>query len=775
MKDEILQFLSGLSLFSSIDKKELDRIAELIGVNKEKKGNVLFFQGKSRIQYFYIIREGEIVLYFDKKNKKETIGLLKKGETFGGISILMNSGMMVRNVLVKKDVVLYTLPKKFFLELCTKFESFYEYFINTYSNRMLDKTYASVIATEHARKFVYTVEPFSFIPEEAIEKIAPLMSVINFPKDTTLFIQGESKLEHIYILNTGAARCYYISEDGKKNDYIMNKGDIYGGYCILSNKSIANNTLKTEENTSFYKLPKEHFKDICNRYTITAEYFTDPFGERILKKSYSYLISGNIGADEDTLGFFNNSVGSLCNKDLIFCNSLDSIQDAAYIMSRHKCGSILIKNDNAEFVGIVTDTDLREKVIAEGYNIEKPVSDIMSSPLFAVDERSFIFEALFASMQKNRRHLAVKNDEGKIIGVLTHRDILNAQGQSPFFFARDISSAQSMEKIIKKQKELPKTIGGLITKGAKARHVTRFISVISDEILNRIMEFVIDEIGQPPVKFVFMIMGSDGRQEQTLKTDQDNAIVFEDVGKTDEKDVTAYFLKLGEKVCNLMDKAGYTFCPGNIMAKNPKLCKPMTEWKKYFSTWIYEAEPEDLLHASIFFDFRKGYGDEDIINELRTFLFDSLKSWSGFFRRLTENALHFKPPLGFFRNFRVESKGEHKNSFDIKRAMMPVVDFARIYALHNSIENTNTYERLRHIYLKGKLSRTDYKDIDQAYDFMMQLRFVRQIKAIVKEKRAPDNYINPATLSRLEQKMLKVIFKKIEKFQDDASLTFLGM
>ncbi|MBU2623320.1 MAG: cyclic nucleotide-binding protein, partial [Proteobacteria bacterium] len=169
------------------------------------------------------------------------------------------------------------------------------------------------------------------------------------------------------------------------------------------------------------------------------------------------------------------------------------------------------------------------------------------------------------------------------------------------------------------------------------------------------------------------------------------------------------------------------------------------------------------------------YGDSNLTVQLRKYLLKSLGGWEGFFRNLSENALYFKPPIGFFRNFVVESKGEHRDALDIKSAMTPVVDFARIYALKNGIEETNTQERLYQLYLKKILNWQDYNEIDQAYSFMMQLRFVRQITSIIDEKSKPDNYINPKKLSRMEQTLLKEIFKKIEKIQTKLGFEFTGM
>ena len=280
---------------------------------------------------------------------------------------------------------------------------------------------------------------------------------------------------------------------------------------------------------------------------------------------------------------------------------------------------------------------------------------------------------------------------------------------------------------------------------------------------------------EPPAPFVFIILGSEGRMEQTLKTDQDNAIIYEDVEEHLQEDVHKYFLEFGEKICNWLDMAGYAFCEGGIMAKNSKWCQPMSVWKKYFHSWIRTAEPQDLLQSSIFFDFRGAYGEMQMVENLRKFLFGALKGWSGFFRHLTENALHFKPPIGFFRNFVVESKGKHRNKFDIKSAMMPIVDLARIYALNHQVVETNTRERIHSLYLKKVFSQQEYNEIDKAYSFMMQLRFVRQINAIIEENTKPDNYINPKKLSRIEQKMLKEIFARIEKFQERLDFDFTGL
>lgn len=342
---------------------------------------------------------------------------------------------------------------------------------------------------------------------------------------------------------------------------------------------------------------------------------------------------------------------------------------------------------------------------------------------------------------------------------------------------RAISEANSIEKIIEKHSQLPRLLYGMINSGAKIRNVTWLITTFSDTILKKIIGFAIEELGPPPVNFSFIILGSEGRKEQTLKTDQDNAIIFEDIEKGAEKskgDVKNYFLKLGDKVCTWLDRSGYNFCPGNIMAKNPKWCQPLSVWKEYFSIWIHAAGPEDLLHSSIFFDYRFVYGEPALFDSLNKYLFDSLVGWTGFFRHMTENAVSFKPPLGIFGNFLVKSKGTYRNCLNIKSAMTPIVDFARIYALHNSIKETNTQERLYQLYLKKQLSSKEYNEIEQTFTFIMQIRFLHQLNAIINEDMKPDNYINPKNLSTIQQKTLKEVFKSIAKMQTKISFEFTG-
>ena len=774
MTSQIFSFLSNMPHFSLLPESDLEKITAAVTERKHPKGTVLAVKGETRIENIFIVTKGSLSLHDEKKGEWKLIGYIKAGEVFGGITILMNSGISLQTVMAETDCRGYLIPAALFQELCTRHKAFFDYFIENFSHNIFDDSLAGIIETGQAKYFLFGVAPFSFLPEEEIEKTAAALSVVRYPADTVLFVQGRSRLGHLYILQKGAAERYYETRNEKTMRGVLSEGDIFGGISILHNNGIAVRSFRVNEPTLFYLLPKDKFLSLCDLYPTFIEYFTDIFGKRMLERSYAAIIAKTMQPLEVEGRLFNQPVSAICTLEPIFGDTNMSIQSAAKKMGNAQIGALFLKSPDGNCAGVVTERDLTGRVIATGHDVSRPVTEIMSTPVISIPMDAPVFEACMAMMQQNLRHLAVTNTENQVVGILSSRDILKSQGQSPLFLIQETEEAGCMAEIIEKHDRLPLVLRNLIASGAQSKNLTRFTTTVSDAILKKIMGFTLDELGPPPVKFAFMILGSEGRREQTLKTDQDNAIVYEDVADKSEEEIKAYFLRFGEKACTLLDQAGYAFCTGDIMAKNPDWCLPLSQWQKNYSTWIHAASPEALLHASIFFDFRCGHGDTILIDRLRSFLFKSLEGWRGFFRHLTENALHFRPPLGFFRNFVVESKGKHQSKFDIKSAMMPIVDFARIYALKNKIESTNTLDRLYELQLKGVLTPKEYEELNIAYSFLMQLRLARQITAILDEDQAPDNYINPKKLTHIEQKMLKGIFTRIEDFQSKMDFDFIG-
>lgn len=775
MDDPAADFLASIRPFSSLPKEALGDISARLISKNFPEGSALTAQGRTRLHSLYILRSGRLEAYFEDRGKKVLTVSLLPGDIYGGISILMNGGVSIRTVLVREAASLYLLPADRFLKICSGHRPFHEHFVEAFGKRMADEAYAARVTEGQALTFLSAVAPFSFLPEEAVEKAAAQLTMVFYPKDTVVLYQDSSRVENLYIIHKGAAERYY-EENGRKTLLaLLGEGEIFGGISILMNENRAVRTLKTTEDSYFFTLPAQVLLDLCEQHEAFSEYFSDTFGKRMLDRSYASIIARSLHPGGEGLQFFDQPVSTMFSRLPVTCEIHTPIQQAAAEMSRHHSSSILVRHRSGQVVGLVTDHDLRNKVIATGFDIRHPVSEIMSSPLKTIPAQSLVFEALIAMMNENVKHLAVTDAGGRVVGMITNRDLVNAQSRSPLFFIREILSAREPGDVLDKSGQLPRLIQGLMHSGAKAKNITRMITTVSDAILHRIVEYCLEQMGPPPCRFAFMVLGSEGRREQTLKTDQDNAIVFEDLpdGKG-QAGVHDYFLKLGDRVCTLLDRAGYAFCKGEVMAKTPRWCQPLSVWKGYFKSWIHTAEAKDLLESSIFFDFRTGYGNSELVDELRRYLFDSLTGWSGFFRHLTENALHYKPPLGFFRNFVVESKGEHRNLLDLKGAMVPIVDIARIYALKNRIDETNTMERLARLHQAGVFPPETFNELDLAYGFLMQMRFSRQVTAVIEEKAPPDNYINPKKLSPVEQTMLKEVFKRIEKYQVQLSFEFTG-
>ncbi len=460
-------------------------------------------------------------------------------------------------------------------------------------------------------------------------------------------------------------------------------------------------------------------------------------------------------------------------RDIISCPMNTSVRKAAALMTRMKYSAVLVTSEGGEYIGIVTDRDIRNRVVAAGMDIENPVFEVMTAPLVVIRDNTLIFDAFLAMHERAVRHLAIADAENNIISVISSEELLQVQRHASSFLLREISVAASVNEVASIQQRLPFIVRALVESGAKSRNVSKIITSVSDAVLRRLSEFAIDDLGKPPVPFAFLALGSQGREEQTLYTDQDNAIVYQDVPENSRQAVARYFSKFADIVCRGMDHCGYHFCPGDSMAMNPKWCQSLSTWKQYYTSWIHQSDPQDLLTLSIFFDFRCVYGDDSFSTELRRHLFATAENQSGFFLHLTKNSLLHKPPVGLLGNIQLESKGEHAETFNIKNTLIPISDFARLYAIKFAVAATNTIERYQQLRLKGVLQESTYQELLLAYNYLMQMRLRHQTS--LQQKHIPlDNAVRPSELTQIEIKTLKNTFSQIASIQKALSYDFTG-
>jgi CBS domain-containing protein len=300
------------------------------------------------------------------------------------------------------------------------------------------------------------------------------------------------------------------------------------------------------------------------------------------------------------------------------------------------------------------------------------------------------------------------------------------------------------------------------------------LSSICDAVTQRLIDLSFETLGPPPAPFAFIAMGSQGRQEQSLLTDQDNGIIYLLSPDHNPDQISGYFLKLGERVCAGLALAGYNLCRGNVMASNPRWCRSLTDWLSTFDQWIDKSEPQEIVDTSIFFDFRTVYGDFRITNDLRLYINDRLRNESAFFHHLSQNALVFKPPIRLVGNIYIGGGDtDHSGEINLKDAMMPLVSFARLYALRHQINQTHTLGRIETLTDKGLIITSSRDEISESYNYLMQLRLENQVLAIVNGY-PPQNTINPGRLGRIQKELLKHAFAQIVAVQKKISYDFLG-
>lgn len=309
--------------------------------------------------------------------------------------------------------------------------------------------------------------------------------------------------------------------------------------------------------------------------------------------------------------------------------------------------------------------------------------------------------------------------------------------------------------------------------GTNSQTLTHLITAVSDEIVKRVIEFALHEHGAAPAPFAFLSLGSEGRQEQTLSSDQDNALIFDDVDEASSESACQYFNAFAQTVCANLDAIGFPLCQGNVMAMNPQWNQPIETWKQYFSGWIQDPDPQALLNLKTFFDFRFVYGEETLIHTLTRHLNEISRGKAAFYQCLAKNTLLLKPPLGLFGNITVLHSREHFDAINIKDAMTPIVDFARIYALHHQVNHTNTGKRLNSLRKIGVVTERTFHDALQSYEVLMQLRLKHQF-AVSSRVLQESNYIQPKTLSAMDHAALKNALSRIVDLQTKLRLDFTG-
>lgn len=479
------------------------------------------------------------------------------------------------------------------------------------------------------------------------------------------------------------------------------------------------------------------------------------------------LTPGTFIADQ----FYTKCVRDLHFRHLRMVRHSDPVFECAALMAREKVSCVFVGNSPQKITGYITDITLRDRLLALRLSPDIPVSQIMEFDMVRIHPDASLVEALILMFQTKSRYLLVREKE-EYIGWISRTKLLTEQSQGPFLFIQSVKEARQISELRQKWHRMPEIIHLLTTRGMKAGLINQIITTVADTITQRVIERVVREIGPAPARFVFFVLGSEGRGELTLKTDQDNAIIYEDKANERREEVRSYFLDFATRISSALDQIGIVFCEGDLMAMNPKWTHSLSHWKRNYDSWISDASQETAMNYATFFDCRAIYGDFSLLDDLKTYMANLLeKAPERFYINLGHNALQYVPPLTFFRKIKTEEIDGEKQ-LNLKQTMRPIVDLARVYALRHRILATGTIERIKALKEKGIFTAREAQELIHAFDYLMSIRLENQTQCILDQHQKPKNYLKVKSLAKVQQVTLIEIFKVIEEFQSRIKLSF---
>ena len=585
--------------------------------------------------------------------------------------------------------------------------------------------------------------PFDMLRPETRANLAPEITRVAAEPGQVLFHAGDP-LDALYLIETGLIDI--ISQDG---DLITQRGpgDVMGERALMRDDK-ATLGARVAESASFLMIPSARFRTLMADVAAFAEWFRP-----------SKTVSAE-GAGTSSTGLTSLQVSDLMTRKPLSCAQDATVQAVARTM-RDKSISSLLVLDNKKLSGIITVHDLTNKVLAEGLGGDVKVSDVMTPDPITISPDASGLDALLLLANHKFNHLPVA--KGKtVVGMLTRTDLIRQQATTASHIAADIVQCDTAEDMAKIMERVPTLLAQLVSEGVKHQSITRRITNVTDAITRRLLVLAERKLGPPPVPYLWLACGSQGRQEQTGVSDQDNCLILDDAFKPEHD---AYFAQLAQFVCDGLDTCGFIYCPGDMMATTPRWRQPRRVWRDYFTKWINEPDTEAQMLASVMFDLRPISGEAALFENLQQEVLQKAKGNSIFVAHMVSNSLKHTPPLSLFRGFALIRSGEHKNTIDLKlTGVVPVVDLARVYALQGAFEVVNTRERLDLAQEHGIISQSGASDLLDAYDMIAETRLRHQAAQLRKDQNA-DNFLSPVQLSELERNHLRDAFMVIKTMQ----------
>ncbi|MEM6354150.1 MAG: DUF294 nucleotidyltransferase-like domain-containing protein [Pseudomonadota bacterium] len=587
-------------------------------------------------------------------------------------------------------------------------------------------------------RFLASVHPYDSLSERELSAVAARCATTEHHAGSSIFALGD-ELSRVYVVVSGEVE---IKDEADVQISILGPRNSFGERALQRGGTARRSATATSP-AALIELPSDAFFELIETSPAAARFFQRRRPTRSDRKDVTTL-----------------PVEKLMSRDPVSCPPDTTIREAAERMHDAKISSICV-TDADSFKGIVTARDMTGRVVADGRDPAAPISSIMTADPMTLGPAALGMDVLHMMAERGIGHVPIV-DGKRLVGIVTQTDLTRAQSITSADIVRRIATAPDPTTMARAVAEIPKFLAQLVGAGNRHEVVTRLISDIADAATRRLLKLAEAELGAPPVPYLWLACGSQGRQEQTGVSDQDNCLILSD----DVEDAhLPYFASLASFVCDGLNTCGYVYCPGDMMATNPRWRQPLRVWRDYFSGWIAKPDPEAQMLASVMFDLRAIGGEFRLFDDLRTDTLEKASRNSIFTAHMISNSLKHHPPLGLLRGLATIRSGEHRNQIDLKHnGIAPIVDLGRVYALRGRLEPVNTRARIDAARGAGILSTSGGADLLDAYDLIATMRLEHQARQINAGK-APDNYLDPSNLSDFERSHLRDGFVVVRTMQ----------
>ncbi|GAA4029054.1 DUF294 nucleotidyltransferase-like domain-containing protein [Flavobacterium cheonhonense] len=609
---------------------------------------------------------------------------------------------------------------------------------------------------ENIANFLREYPPFNYLRHDELIQVATSIGVVSLDKHKTLFKIDDKLHDSFYVVASGVINLSVIAD---AEETLLNKcypGDVFGLRPFFAKNNYMM-TAKAREDSIVYAIPIAVFKPFVAQNPQVLDFLLESFATNTRnpfdKENRSKLITDNVYTENQSneIQYFQSLS---YNKMPLKVTANTAVKDVAQLMTENLIDSAIIIDQNCP-VGIVTDTDFRTKIANGRFPITVAIDKIMSAPVITVPENVSVAEAQLLLLKHNVSHLCVTtdgSDKSEVKGIISEHDLIVAQANNPGVLIKEIKRSLSPKELKLVREKLTDLIQSSIAKNIPLPHIYNITGEIITAIIRRSVELAILDLGSPPSRFAWLSIGSQGRKEQLLLTDQDSILIFEDVAPEKYRDVKDYFLKLAKRTTTILEKVGYQFCPNGHMASNMLWCKSMSDWIKQYNNWMKMPGEKSNDISSIFFDYEIAFGEGKIEDTISDLIVSNTKNNALFFDYLGNDTLRKNPPLNFFKKFNVEEEGEYKGKFDIKnRGIMPLVDGARLFALSLNLRGiNNTHARFKQLALVDPKFSEIYLNCADAFLILSKFRTLEGLK-----NDNSGDFINIEELNKAERERLK--------------------